>query len=85
MRATGGFGGKHSSKEEVIAWTILRKPGAEDGVSILGKTGRVSGGNVANRPMGAQDVIPWEALRSARSCPGMPGCDFTFLSSTSGK
>ena len=78
MRATGGFGGKHSSEEEVIAWTILRESGAEDGVSVLGRTGRVSGGNVANRPMGVQDVLPLEALRSARSFPGMPVCDLPF-------
>ena len=60
----------------------MRESCAEDGVSILGRTGRVSGWNVANRSMGVQDVIPLEALRSARSFPGMPVCDFTFLSST---
>ena len=35
-----------------------------------------------NRPIGVCEEIPLNALRSARSWPGMPVCDCAFLSST---
>ena len=47
-------------------------------MSNLGGAGSTCGGPVLKRPVGVREVIPFEALRSARSLPGIPVWNLTW-------